>query len=156
MRKTNDPHEYEAVKICQSYHKLNNNNLNTHPLCSYSAWICFIRKIGNVTIILGWKGIFKMILVFREWLCMLLQLDRNLSDNFLRQRMTSRFLHAALYDREAKLRHFRWSFTSNMLQCKLTVYFTQQTIPRRSENEFHLMPPELMSSSDGGVCIPQV
>lgn len=26
-----------------------------------------------------------------------LQLDRNLSDNFLRQRMTSRFLHATLY-----------------------------------------------------------
>lgn len=31
----------------------------------------------------------------REWLCVLIQLDRNLSDNFLRQRMTSRFLHMA-------------------------------------------------------------
>lgn len=34
-------------------------------------------------------------LLRREWLCVLLQLDRNLSDNFLRQRMTSRFLRAA-------------------------------------------------------------
>lgn len=47
--------------------------------------------------ILGRKGICRRILVFREWLCLLLRLDRNLSDNFLRQCMTSRFLHAALH-----------------------------------------------------------
>lgn len=47
------------------------------------------------------KGILRSILFFRrEWLCVLLQLDRNLSDNFLRQLMTSRFLRAVCSERQ--------------------------------------------------------